>query len=358
MGCSVIERVVVQALSEVVDEGIFAVGGQAAVVVDGVVVADVGVGVTGSGMPLSAGDLHEVYCLVKPLPYLLLAHVVEGVGCGPDELLAGAVGLPDWCGGGLTLRRLASHEAGLAHPQAMLWRMTPPDRRPALLGSYGNDQGPAYSELVGGLVAEHVIEQVTGMPADRYCTEALLKPLGLVDDVIVDAAMGLDQRHRVRVAVSGLPVSPLPMLGGLLPSRISEIRLAFDALATMRGVAGFFAAVGRVLGGERQPGLPSPRLLKELLDDDRPLTHDPTLERPAKWAGGLIVDLDQQGISQLAGPGSVGHVGGLANSVAVYDPTRLASVAVYLNGVGASFHDQALPRQQVTDRILDAIPAV
>jgi len=124
----------------------------------------------------------------------------------------------------------------------------------------------------------------------------------------------------------------------------------------MRGIAGYFAAVGRVLSGELQPGLPSPQLLAELLDDDRPLAHDPTLDRPAKWAGGLIVDLDKQGISQLAGPGSVGHVGGLANSAAVYDPSRMASAAIYLNGVGASFEDQALPRQQVMDRILDAIP--
>ncbi|MDE0613030.1 MAG: serine hydrolase [bacterium] len=350
------EEVVEQALVELTDEGIFAVGGQAAVTVEGVVVADVGVGVTGSGMPLSAGDLHEVYCLIKPMPYLLLAHVMEGVGCGPDELLESAFGLPDWCRSELTLRSLASHEAGLAHPQAILWRMTPPDQRPDLLGASGDDRGPAYSELLGGLVAEHVIEQVTGMPANQYCTDFLLKPLGLVDDIIVDSEIGLEQRDRIRVPVSGLPVSPLPMLGGLLPSRINEVRLAFGALATMRGVAGYFAAVGRVLSGELLPGLPSPQLLGELLDDDRPLRHDPTFDRPAKWAGGLIVDLDKQGISQLAGSGSVGHVGGLANSAAVYDPTRKASVAIYLNGVGASFEDQALPRQRVMDRILDAIP--
>ncbi len=146
------------------------------------------------------------------------------------------------------------------------------------------------------------------------------------------------------------------MLSEILPVHLGEIRLALGALATMRGSAGLMAAVGRVMGGVVQPGLPSPGLLWELLDDDRPLVFDPVLQRPAKWVGGLMTDLDQQHISQVAGPGAVGHAGGLANSVALYDPARDSSVAVYLNGVGAGFYDQALPRQQVVDKILDAIP--
>ena len=69
-----------------------------------------------------------------------------------------------------------------------------------------------------------------------------------------------------------------------------------------------------------------------------------------------MVDLSQQGISQLAGEGSIGHTGAMANGVAIYDPTRSASVAIYLNDVGASFEDQMLPRLQAIDKILNAIP--
>lgn len=353
-----------RALQDVVDEGIFAVGGQAAVYLEGRLAVDLAVGETASGRPLKKGNLHNVYCLVKPLPYLLLAHVLERAGVGPDDSLEKAVELPDWCPVDLTLRRLASHEAGLMEPTAMLWRMTPRGRRQALLeraavgrsiGS-GGAEGRGYSELAGGLVCEAVIEKLTGCTVSRSCSEVLLEPLGLGSDVLADAASALSARWRAQAPVSGLPVGRRAMLSEILPVHLGEIRLALGALATMRGSAGLMAAVGRVMGGVVQPGLPSPGLLWELLDDDRPLVFDPVLQRPAKWVGGLMTDLDQQHISQVAGPGAVGHAGGLANSVALYDPARDSSVAVYLNGVGAGFYDQALPRQQVVDKILDAIP--
>lgn len=356
-----------RALCDVVDEGIFAAGGQAAVFVHGRLAIDVAVGETANGRPLRSDDLHNVYCLVKPLPYLLLAHVLEGAGVGPDDQLEGAVSLPRWCPGGLTLRILASHQANLVEPSAMLWRMTPKARRAELLEQSAIDRttsgtGAAsgvvgYSELVGGLLCEAVIELLKGCPAGPYCSEELLEPLGLSDDVVVDAASALAAGERVQAPVSGLPVSRLPMLSEILPIHLGEIRLALGALATMRGAAGLMAAVGQVMAGVSQPGLPSPSLLRDLLHDDRPLVFDPVLQRPAKWAGGLMTDLNQQYISQIAGAGAVGHAGGLANSVALYDPARDASVAVYLNGVGSGFYDQALPRQQVVDEILDAAPS-
>ena len=347
-----------QVLAEVVREGIFASGGQVAAVCDGELVADVAVGETGWGEKLTSGHLHNVYCLLKPLPYLLLGRVLEDTGCGPDELLDEDVDLPSWCPDGLTYRRLCCHDAGLGEPTATVWRMTPVAGRPALLEQVSWSSGAAYSEMAGGLIAEHVIERVSGRPANRYCTEELLGPLDLSDDIIISAGRALGAHDRVSVPVLGLPVAPLPVLSEMLPCQISEIRLAFGALATMRGAARFFAAVGRVLAGDHCRGLPSPGLLNRLLADDRPLRYDPVLGREAKWAGGFMVGLAEQGISRLASVSSVGHAGGLANSAALYDPARRASVAVYLNGVGAGFHDLALPRQQVLDAVLDAIPAV
>ena len=340
----------------VVGEGIFAVGGQLAVVCGGKVVVDVAAGVSGRGSVLGAGDLHNVYCLVKPFSYLLLARVLEDVGCGPDDVLGGVVGLPSWCPGDLTLRRLGCHEAGLGEPSSMLWRWTPRGERPALLGRGRRGPRAAYSEVAGGLVCEHVIEGVSGVPADVYCSERLLGPLGLLDDVVVSAAGVGAVRGRVEAPVSGLPVSPLPMLSELLPEQMGEVSLALGALATMRGVALLFAAVGRVLSGERVSGLPSPGYLGDLMRDDRPVRDDPTLQREAKWSGGLMVELGRQVVSRRAGEGSVGHVGGLANSAALFDPTRQASVALYLNGVGAEFEDQGFPRQRVLDLVLDAVP--
>lgn len=339
-----------------VEEGIFAIGGQAAVAIDGQLSADVAVGAVGNGKPLATDDLHNVFCMLKPVAYLLLAHALEQAGCGPDDELEEVVAMPGWCPGGLTFRSLGTHEAGLVEPRPMLWKWTPPEGRQALLEQSRNSRGSGYSDLAGGLVAEHVIEQLSGSTAAKYCSEELLQPLELEGEIIFDPDTAWNERHRIQAPVSGLPVHNLPMLSELLPGHIGEVRLAMGALATMRGAAGFYAAVGQVMADQLQPGMPSPRFLQKLLDDDRPVSLDPVLDRPAKWAGGLMVELGQQGFSRLAGDGSVGHTGAMANGVAIYDPTRSASVAIYLNGVGASLEDQMLPRLQSIDKILDAIP--
>ncbi|WP_420618881.1 serine hydrolase [Candidatus Poriferisocius sp.] len=346
-----------EALQDVVDEGIFAVGGQAAVVTDGLLAVNVAVGAAGNGKPLVPESLHNVFCTLKPVAYLLLAHALERSGCGPDDELDSITVVPRWCPDGLTLRSLGTHQAGLIEPRPMPWKWTPPEKRQKLLEQSQTSRDPGYSDLAGGLVAEHVIEQLSGRTATEYCSEELLQPLELEDEVIFDAEAGWKAHHRIQAPVSGLPIDKLPMLSELLPSHIGEVRLAMGALATMRGAAEFYAAVGNVMAGKPQPGMPSPRLLQDLLNDDRPITHDPVLGRPAKWSGGLMVELGQQGISQIAGKGSVGHTGAMANSVAIYDPTKSASVAIYLNGVGSSLEDQVLPRQQALDKILNAIPA-
>ena len=262
-----------------------------------------------------------------------------------------------WCPEGLTFRRLACHDANLGEPSAMQWSWTPREKRQALLHKGKRHQESAYSEVAGSLVCECVIEGISGRSASAYCVEELLDPLGLRGEIIVDADGTESVRGRVQAPVAGLLVSPLPMLSELLPDHMAEVSLALGALATMRRIAHLFAAVGRVLSGKEVLELPSPEYLGALLSDDRPTRYDATLQREAKWSGGLMVELGRQRISRAAGYGSVGHAGGLANGAALFDPTRSASVSVYLNGVGIDFDDQAVPRQRVLDSLLDVIPA-
>ena len=358
MSDSGLENSVIDVLRELTDEGIFAVGGQLAIRINGDSVVNVGVGKAGCGADMTADALHNVYCIVKPMTYLLLGYVLETGGFGPDDPLDEIVNLPAWVPEGLTYRILAAHEADLAEPSAFIWRSTPPDQRWELLIRMSGNLGVGYSEITGGLVVEHIIEKLSGQPSSPYCVDELLEPLGLSGEILVDPALAIAGRSRIRVPVIGLPVDPLPMLTELLPSRVRETRLAMGAYATMGGVARLFEAVGEVIAGNAQPGLPSPGLLRDLLDDGRPLRHDPVLLRPAKWAAGLMTDVDLQGFSKAVGPGTVGHTAGLANSFAFHDPSRKTSLAVYLNGVGVEDDDHILPRQQLLDRILDAIPAV
>ncbi len=91
-------------LGQIVNDGIFALGGQVAVVCDGELIVDLALGESGSRKVLSPGDLHNVYCLVKPFSYLLLAQVLENAGIGPDDLLDEVASLPCWCPTGITFR--------------------------------------------------------------------------------------------------------------------------------------------------------------------------------------------------------------------------------------------------------------
>lgn len=358
MYVSDLETIIVDGLVELTDEGIFAAGAQLAVVVSGDAVVNVGVGEAGCGADMTADALHNVYCIVKPMTYLLLGYALESGGFGPDDLLDEIVDLPAWVPEGLTYRILAAHEADLAEPSAFVWRSTPAEQRQDLLSLMSGNLGAGYSELCGGLVVEHIIEELSGQPPCQYCKDELLEPLGLSGEIFIDPDLAMAARSRIRVPVIGLPVDPLPMLTEFLPSRIREARLAMGAYATMGGVARLFEAVGEVMAGNSQPGFPSPALLTNLLDDGRPLRHDPVLLRPAKWAAGLMTDVDLQGISKAVGPGTVGHTAGLANSFAFHDPSRKASLAVYLNGVGIDDDDHILPRQKLLDEILNAIPVI
>lgn len=160
------------------------VGGQAAAYVDGGLAADAAVGVTGSGIPMRPDHLHHGFCMLKPLPFLLLAGVVEQSGFGPDDPLDEVAEMPDWCPDGLTVRSMGSHEAGLGRTSAWQWFMARPSSRPGLLARVGEDREPAYSDWVAPLLADHVVERLTGRMAADYCTEVLLGPRGLADDIV------------------------------------------------------------------------------------------------------------------------------------------------------------------------------
>ena len=159
-----------EALAAKVSERIFAVGGQAAAYVDGELVVDAAAGVTGSGEPMRPDHLHPGFCMLKPLPFLVLAAVAEEAGFGPDDPLEEMAGLPDWCPGGLTVRSLGSHEAGLGKPPFAQWASTRPSDRPGLLARAGRDRDrdPAYSDFAAVLVAECAVEQLADRDAQVH----------------------------------------------------------------------------------------------------------------------------------------------------------------------------------------------
>ena len=348
---------VLEALEVTVVDGAFATGGQAAVYVDGSLAAEAAVGVTGNGQPMLSTHLHHGFCMLKPLPILVLGAAVERAGFGPDDPLSAMCEMPDWCPDRITVRALGSHEAGLARPTAWDWFWARPANRRSLLSELvGSDPEPAYSELVGGLIAEHAIEQLTGQPVADHICDVLLGPLGLCDDIVFGRpGEGMPGGDRLHCTVAGMPRRAVPMLSTLLdePTTTSP---AVGGLVTMRGVAGFYAAVGRTMEGTPVPGLPSPELMADLTAPEH-RGYPITSKRYAIWAAGLIHDLDKVNISAVAGPGSVGHMGGVAEGTAVYCRDRRAAAAVFFNGANDSFDMADLMRLFPMDTILKAIPA-
>lgn len=343
------------ALGRLVSDRIYGVGGQAAVYVDGALVADVAAGVTGSGIPMRSDHLHHGFCMLKPLPFLVLAAVVEGAGFGPDDPLDEMAEMPDWCPGGLTVRTLASHEAGLGRTSAWQWFMTRPSSRAGLLARIGEDREPAYSDWVGPLVADCAIERLAGRRAADHCVEVVLEPRGLAEGIVFSRpGEGMPGGSRLQCTVTGLPRRAAPTLSTSMcePDTAS---LAAGGIMTMRGVAGFYAAVGEVMGGNPVDGLPSPGLLADLIAPEH-LGYATTSKRYAAWGGGLIHDLDRVNISKAAGVGSVGHMGGISGGTAVFDPTRRASCAVFVNGASDSFREMEMMRLVPMDHILRAVP--
>lgn len=349
--------VVEDALERMVSLRTFAVGGQAAVYIGGQLVADVACGVTGNGAPMQSDHLHHVFCMMKPLPFLVLAAAVEQAGFSPDDPLEEVAELPGWVPKGLTVRSLGSHQDGLSSPSGWQWFMTRPTARSGLLANVKVGREPAYSDLVGPLVADQAIERITGVKAATHVTEVLLEPLGLDDHVFFTGDTSTLGAGRLQCVVKGLPLRAVPMLSTHLTSSVDPdlTSLAVGGPATMRGVAGVYAAVGEVLGGRRIAGLPSPDLMADLTAP-KWLKYEPTSKRYAVWAGGLIHSLPRVNISKDAGEGSVGHMGGIASGTAVFDPTRRAAVALYLNGVNDSFVDMEQSRLAFMDRILRAVP--
>ncbi len=343
------------ALAAQVSDGVHATGGQAAVYVDGDLVADTASGVTGSGQPMRPDHLHHGFCMLKPLPFLVLAAVVEEAGFGPDDPLDEMAEMPEWCPDGLTVRTLGSHEAGLGQPPMWQWFMARPGSRPGMLARASEDREPAYSDWAAPLAADHAIGRLTGRRAADYCTEALLEPRGLADDIVFSRpGEGVPGGPRLQCAVAGLPLRAVPMFV-LMLCEPDTASFAAGGVMAMRGVAGVYSAVGEVMGGKPVEGLPSPGMLSDLTAPEH-LEHSPTQKRRSVWAAGLIHDLGQANISNAAGPGSVGHMGGASGGTAVFDPTRRASCAVWVNGANGSFRDMEMARLVPMDRILRAVP--
>ena len=139
----------------------------------------------------SMDTVFDLASLTKPLATTLALMVLAGRGQLDLAASLGEVLPAEWLPPGkrpLTLRSLLTHRSGLP-----VWRpfyqevlAAPPEARPTLLErlaaaaplEYPPDTATLYSDL-GFMLLKAVVEGVSGATLDRFCREAIYRPLGL-----------------------------------------------------------------------------------------------------------------------------------------------------------------------------------
>jgi hypothetical protein len=209
-------------------------GGQCFVAHEGRVIADLALGESNLGM-MEVSDLHNTYCLSKPLLAMVVLQLAERNGTplatpvvdllGPSRL----VSRPD-----VTIMDVLNHRGGLSSPTAAEWRLCPPTDRAALLTGANEPGEVRYSEIRGWLVLEQLVctwKEIDDEDLGAFLTEWFLVPNGFANGIVVSSqeAESPGVRRRLCVPVGGFPRRPFPLLSELSSRHIAEIRPASES---------------------------------------------------------------------------------------------------------------------------------
>jgi CubicO group peptidase (beta-lactamase class C family) len=341
------------------DEGVYALGGQLFISVDGEVLIDESVGFSAFGEPLDVTHLHDGYCVSKPITGLAIGHLLESGSVTLDdhisETVTEAFGEP--VPREIQLRHVLAHVAGLDGVDGATWRMTPPDKRNRITPKRPPELRAAYSELMAGRILSTMIEAVTGDPAIEFIEKTVLVPLAVENDLVVnpDRALNSDVLDRVRVPIGGLPTSPVPLLAVRLPFLVSDVSPTFGGLVNAHGLGVLFNAIGRVLEGEQVAGIPSGATLNEMLSAAERAHHGGGLQRECSFGAFMMTNMRDHGCGDTISGDSIGHTAGMANSMVLYDPDMKLTVAMMLNGLIYEFEEMEFVRRQITTSVVSAL---
>lgn len=321
-----------EVVRRLVADGRLGPGAQLAVWVDGACAIDVAVG-TGTWGDLGPAHLHPAYCVLKPVLAIGAAVAVRQRGATLDEPIGALWPACPTALAHLTVRAIADHRAGLAHPTAPAWRIRPDPSRDAVLSQVRPEAGPAYSEVAGGLLLEAVVEHLTGRSALDHVVDHVLGPLGVRDHLLLgpDATTAAARSRRLCVPVVAHRDGPVPLVSELLTSQTQRSCPAFGGAASASGVARFYEAVAGALRTET----PSPlaAALQDLTATRTDAFDDPLVGNRFAFRGPFMIDLAGSGISTRTSSTAYGHTGGMTISVGLHDPARRLTVALYANGI-------------------------
>ncbi len=321
-------------------DGGFTRGAQVVVDVDGRRRLDVAVGDNGLGDPLTPDHILRVYCTIKPLLTVVVAQLVEDGVVTLDEPLSEQLPEMRSVEGGVTLRHVLTHTAGLHTLMGITMDIAPASKRRAIVGRVerpigwriGHDAG--YSEYAGWHVIGWLVESLTGEPLRGYLRDRVIEPLGLTSTYVgmthdeytaVLARLGVNRDLRQQ--------GSFPMLFERSERVCTETNPAHGGYSNARDLAAFYSALLARLAGADNPALPSAMTLAGFCRTSREPTFDVVLDRVCPFGLGFMTSLDQHAFSEVCSPTSFGHSGNVGTSFAFAEPERALAVGVVLNGL-------------------------
>lgn len=347
----------VERLQDDIDEGLFTRGVQACVSLAGETVLDVAIGDNGLGRPVQPDTLFRVYCTIKPVAALAVAKLVDAGHLALDQRLADLIEGVEVLAGGVTLRHILTHTAGVHLVSGVSMEMVPVDQRDALLARQRRPPGwrvgldAGYSEFFGWHLLGRAIEAVTGTPLREHLRAEVLDPLGLNDTFVgMEAHEFASNIGRIGVNVDLRAYKVYPMLFERTERVCREVNPAYGGYTTARDLTRLYGALLRGLAGETVDGLPSRQTLQEFCGGARPPTFDVVLDRTCEYGLGFMTGLADHRFGQECSSGSFGHSGNVGSSFAYADPAHDLAVAVVFNGIVD--HESAFLRRPAFVRAL------
>ena len=329
-------------LEREIDEGLFSRGAQVHVAVEGEPVLDVAIGSAGLGHDVSPETIFKVYCSIKPVTTLAVAHLVEAGRVDLEEPLQAALpGFRVLARGDVTLRHVLTHTAGLQYPSAVSMELLPPHERRPFLERFPGQPGwrvgadAAYSEYFAWQLVGWLVEAVTRQPLREHLRAAVLDPLAL-DDTWVGMTHDEYRANLERLGVN------FDLHGGwqafpLLVERTErvccETNCSYGGYTNARDLARLYSALLAQRQGASNPALPSTATLDAFCSQARARTYDSVLERECEFGLGFMTNLVDHRFGVECSPESFGHSGNIGSSFAFADPQRQLAVAVIFNGI-------------------------
>jgi CubicO group peptidase (beta-lactamase class C family) len=338
-------------LEEQVEDGLFTRGAQLAVEISGERLLDVAIGDCGTGTPMSPEHVIRVYCTIKPVTVLAVARLVEQGVVSLDEPLDAL--LPDMqvLAGGVTLRNVLTHTAGLHFPGGVEMEMVPAARRRAIIArterpaDWRLGVDAAYSEYAAWHILGWLLESVTGEPLRQHLRREVLDPLDLRSTWV---GMTPDQYRaalsRLGVNVDMRNLGGFPMLFERGERVCTETNPAHGGYTNARDLARLYTALLATLADRDGPHVVSSSTLQLFCSPARATTYDLILQRECSYGLGFMTDLRDHAFGSRCGATSFGHSGNLGNSLAFADPARELTVGLVFNGLVG--HEAAFMRRE------------